>query len=137
MNHKPLTRSKSNGTSRTVRTSPWPILELAVCVCALALCQPSFAQAHLRPNSERRDPDLRRAPESSELASENDSRAAASAAQIKTVLAKDAGLMVELKRWVAEEATGNGQVVEDADLSDGYILACQSIALTSEVSVSY
>jgi 3-ketosteroid 9alpha-monooxygenase subunit B len=31
----------------------------------------------------------------------------------------------------------NNEVLEDADLSDGYILACQSVALTPEVSVTY
>src|SRR5579864_7949950 len=43
---------------------------------------------------------------------------AACAAQIKAVLVKDAGLLVELKRWVAKEAADNGQVVEDSNLSD-------------------
>ena len=31
----------------------------------------------------------------------------------------------------------NNEVLEDADLADGYILACQSVALTPEVSVTY
>ena len=31
----------------------------------------------------------------------------------------------------------NNEVLEDADLADGYILACQSVALTPEVSISY
>jgi 3-ketosteroid 9alpha-monooxygenase subunit B len=31
----------------------------------------------------------------------------------------------------------NNEVLADADLADGYILACQSVALTPEVSVSY
>ena len=31
----------------------------------------------------------------------------------------------------------NNEVLEDADLADGYILACQSVALTPDVSVSY
>jgi protein involved in polysaccharide export with SLBB domain len=34
------------------------------------------------------------------------------------VLVKDAGLLVELKRWVAKEATDNGQIVEDSSLTD-------------------
>lgn len=53
-----------------------------------------------------------------DLAKDNLNRVAASSAQIKAVLIKDAGLLVELKRWVAKEATDNGQVVEDASLSD-------------------
>jgi len=43
---------------------------------------------------------------------------AASSPQIKAVLVRDAGLLVELKRRVAKEATDNGQVVEDSNLSD-------------------
>lgn len=54
----------------------------------------------------------------SDLAKENLNRVAASAVQIRTVLVKDAGLLVELKRWVAKEASDNGQIVEDANLSD-------------------
>jgi len=59
-----------------------------------------------------------RMPDVSELAKENDSRVAASAVQIRAVLARDVGLIVELKRWVAKEATDNGQVVEDRSLTD-------------------
>jgi protein involved in polysaccharide export with SLBB domain len=56
----------------------------------------------------------------SDLALQNLSRVAASAAEIKAVLVKDAGLMVELKHWVARDATDHGQVVSDSDLtSDG------------------
>ena len=45
-------------------------------------------------------------------------RVAASASDIKAVLLKDTGLLVELKRWVAKDATGHGQIVSDADLTD-------------------
>src|SRR5215469_5022540 len=63
-----------------------------------------------------------RRPGVSELESENLRRVAAPASLLRTVLAKDPGLMVELKRLVAREATNNGQVVEDADLTDQGIL---------------
>ena len=59
-----------------------------------------------------------RTPGPSELAKDNYNRVAASSVQIRTVLVRDAGLLVELKRWVAKEATDNGQIVEDSDLSD-------------------
>src|SRR5215469_15127178 len=59
-----------------------------------------------------------RVQESSDLAQENLNRVAASAAQIRGVLVKDEGLLVELKRWVAKEATDNGQVVDDSNLTD-------------------
>ncbi len=51
-------------------------------------------------------------------AEQNMARVAASAAQISDVLRKDAGLMVELKGWVAKEATERGQILEDSDLTD-------------------
>jgi protein involved in polysaccharide export with SLBB domain len=57
----------------------------------------------------------------SELAKDNNDRVAASAAQIKTILIKDPGLMVELKHWMAKEATDNGQIVIDQDLTDNAI----------------
>jgi len=56
--------------------------------------------------------------EPSDLSQDNLSHVAASAAQIRAVLAKDEGLLVELKRWVAKEATERGQVVDDSNLTD-------------------
>jgi protein involved in polysaccharide export with SLBB domain len=53
-----------------------------------------------------------------ELAKENSSRVAASAQQIRQVLVKDPGLLVELKQRVSEEVTSHGQVVDDQDLTD-------------------
>jgi hypothetical protein len=58
---------------------------------------------------------------SSELGRENLSRVAASAQEIKTILVKDTGLMVELKRWVAKDATSQGQIISEADLTDDAI----------------
>jgi polysaccharide biosynthesis/export protein len=57
----------------------------------------------------------------SELGRENELHVAASAAQIKVILSMDPGLMVELKRWLAQEATNNGQVVIDSDMTDNAI----------------
>ena len=69
-----------------------------------------------------RGQDRRPAPmQNSELGKENLSRVAASAADLKTVLAKDTGLMVELKKWVAKDATTHGQIISDADLTDDAI----------------
>lgn len=53
-----------------------------------------------------------------DLALQNSSRVAASAAEIKVVLSKDVGLMVELKHWVAKDATDHGQIVGESELSD-------------------
>jgi protein involved in polysaccharide export with SLBB domain len=57
----------------------------------------------------------------SDLGRENMSRVAASAADIKTILVKDTGLMVELKRWVAKDATSQGQIISETDLTDDAI----------------
>jgi polysaccharide export outer membrane protein len=57
----------------------------------------------------------------SDLGRENMSRVAASAGQIKAVLLKDSGLLVELKRWVAKDATDHGQIVSDAEMSNDAI----------------
>jgi protein involved in polysaccharide export with SLBB domain len=59
--------------------------------------------------------------QSSDLARENQGRVAASAGEIKPLLLKDTGLMVELKRWVAKDATDHGQIITDADLTNDAI----------------
>jgi polysaccharide biosynthesis/export protein len=66
--------------------------------------------------------DRRQAPmPSSELGQANMSLVAASPADIKAVLVKDVGLMVELKRWVAKDATDQGQIVSESDLTNDAI----------------
>src|SRR5437667_3749910 len=84
------------------------------------VCVPAFSQQlsdRQRKTSEqgRNEYGVEQAPD---LTQENLRRVAASATQIRSVLVKDEGLMVELKRWVAKEATDNGQVVEDSNLAD-------------------
>ena len=59
----------------------------------------------------------------SELTKENLGRVGASALQIQGVLRQQPGLLVELKRWIAQEAAANGQIVKDADLTDQKIFA--------------
>ena len=46
------------------------------------------------------------------------SRVAAPAEQIRVILVKDPGLLVELERLVEREAISNGQLVEDSDLTE-------------------
>jgi polysaccharide biosynthesis/export protein len=81
-----------------------------------------YARAQRQENDQRATPrnavTSQRTVELSDLAKENMGRVAASAAQLQTVLLKDAGILVELKSWVAREATNNGQVVEDSLLTD-------------------
>lgn len=57
----------------------------------------------------------------SELGQRNLSLVAAPSADIKAVLIKNPGLMVQLKRWVAEDATNHGQLISESDLTDDAI----------------
>jgi protein involved in polysaccharide export with SLBB domain len=82
------------------------------------LCPILYGQTSERSHSRKVDSEVNRTASVSDLEKENLSRVAASSSQIKTVLVKDAGLLVELKRWVAKEATDNGQVVTDSELTD-------------------
>lgn len=54
----------------------------------------------------------------SELDRQNMARVAASVGQLVMILHRDPGLMVELKRWIAKDATEHGQLIADADLTD-------------------
>jgi len=54
----------------------------------------------------------------SELAKDNSNRVAASPLEIELVLLGNPGLRVELKRLIAKEATDNGQIVNENDLTD-------------------
>src|SRR5690349_13754305 len=101
------------GKRKWMRKIPW------ICL-GLMFCASLGAQQQEERQSPVRNPGTSsfRVKESSDLAQENLDRVAASAAQIRAVLAKDEGLLVELKRWVAKEATDNGQVVDDSNLTD-------------------
>jgi polysaccharide biosynthesis/export protein len=57
----------------------------------------------------------------SPLARDNMELVGASSSEIKAVLVKDTGLMVELKRWVAKDAADHGQIITESDLSDDAI----------------
>jgi polysaccharide biosynthesis/export protein len=55
---------------------------------------------------------------SPDIISDNLDRVAAAADQILEVLNKEAGLMVELKRLLAQDAGVSGQILEESDLTD-------------------
>ena len=57
-------------------------------------------------------------PPQSELGRQNMTHVAASVGQLVAVLHRDPGLMVELKRWIAKDATDHGQLISDSDLTD-------------------
>jgi len=87
-------------------------------IAAQELPQQNQTQAPRRAGTATTDEPSTHRPAQSDLVIENYEHVAASAAQIKEVLIQDAGIMVELKHWVAKEAGENGQVVNDEDLSD-------------------
>jgi hypothetical protein len=64
----------------------------------------------------------------SDLALQNLSRVAASAKEIEAVLAMDAGLMIELKHWVARDATDHGQVLNDLDVTYRFVAFALGLA---------
>jgi protein involved in polysaccharide export with SLBB domain len=79
---------------------------------------------------ERAPATLRQQPGQSELEKENLNYVAAAPALVKEVLIKDPGLLVELKRWIAKEASDNGQIVSEEDLTDNAVFD----RLTSDVA---
>src|SRR5262245_17464649 len=101
----------------------WVIIVRALAASfALLACLFVSVCAHAQEKDTRRpapeDSPLKRPSETSELTKDNFDRVAASVAQLKVILLQDAGLLVELKRWVAKEASDNGQVIADEDLTD-------------------
>jgi protein involved in polysaccharide export with SLBB domain len=83
---------------------------------------PAFAQDPAYPKDQVPAQNYQRM-QSSDLERANLSRVAASAGEIKPLLIKDTGLMVELKRWVAKDATDQGQILTEADLTNDAIFA--------------
>ncbi len=84
----------------------------------IILCQWAYGQTYGWPPAQ---PDARSGRDDvslSDLAKENQNQVAASSIQIRDILVKDAGLLVELRRWIAKEATDNEQVVRESNLSE-------------------
>jgi protein involved in polysaccharide export with SLBB domain len=94
---------------------------LAICGAARAQTPPAAQQNSREDNSTAVNP--RRSGRPSDLAIENYAHLAAAAADVREVLVKDAGLLVELKRLAIKEATDNGQIVEDSMLTDDAIFS--------------
>ncbi|HEY6126865.1 MAG TPA: SLBB domain-containing protein [Candidatus Acidoferrum sp.] len=102
---------------KVARTLP-ALLGFAI-LCVLSCTTGKAQQADVpRTNKDGSPQRAKRIQEGSELTKGNLDRVAASAGQIREILLKDAGLLVELKRWVAKDAGDHGQVVEDSSLTD-------------------
>ena len=91
-----------------------PFVVLAFCVSTQA------QETNRQPRSPSGAPRIANQ-EISELENENLLRVAASPSQIEEVLLNEPGILVELKRWVAREASDNGQIVSDEDLTDNAV----------------
>ncbi|MGB8591716.1 MAG: SLBB domain-containing protein [Candidatus Acidiferrales bacterium] len=102
----------TNYFRRARRRAGFTSAELLALVALVALMGAGAARA-------QNDPDAARAAApSSDLAKENFSYVAAPAVDIETVLRNSPGLVIEVKRWMAREATEKGQVVSDSDLTE-------------------
>ena len=97
-------------------------LKLGAAILVSACSLPVLAQQPEPKRVQDRAPaTLRQQPGQSELEKENLNYVAAGPELIKGVLIKDPGLFVELKRWIAKEASDNGQVVSEEDLTDNAV----------------
>jgi polysaccharide export outer membrane protein len=113
-----------NKMSTHLTCIPKTLLERTVqCIVFLILCQSAYGQVNERPRAQQDLYSGRDNGSLSDLEKENQSQVAASSIQIREILVKDAGLLVELKRWIAKEATDNGQVVRESNLSEQAIFA--------------
>src|SRR5215472_1725452 len=82
----------------------------------LAMCSVLFAQTPPSEGENHKVPYTRQVRQPADP--EETSRVAATAEQIRAVLAKDPGLLVELERIVERDAIAKGQLVEDSDLTE-------------------
>jgi len=91
------------GVFARCRRGLWPCAVLGLVLISLSL----MAQTRAQPSIQQSD-----------LGRQNLEHVAASVGQLIAILHRDAGLMVELKRWIAKDATDHGQLISDSDLTD-------------------
>src|SRR5437879_8750714 len=87
-------------------------------IAVLLFCAPACAQQRAVPQRSGSDSPARVPAHAPDIISDNLDRVAASADQILEVVNKEAGLMVELKRLLAQDAGVSGQILEESDLTD-------------------
>jgi polysaccharide biosynthesis/export protein len=85
---------------------------------AILFCAPAFAQQAAAPQRSGLDTPAHITAHPPDIISDNLDRVAASADQILEVVNKEPGLMVELKRLLAQDAGVSGQILEESDLTD-------------------
>ena len=84
--------------------------------------RPGTPQRQERPVQSQRPERQDQQEHAADWATDNLDLVSASPTQIREVLAKDPGLMVELKRLMAKQAIERGQIVAEQDLADDAIL---------------
>jgi polysaccharide biosynthesis/export protein len=90
---------------------------VACCGVGIATGVLTVAQTATRSSPQTLDPAAASIQRRANADQDKSSRAAATPEQIRTVLAKNPGLLVELEREAEREATAKGQIVEDSDLT--------------------
>ena len=95
-------------------------------ICLGSACLTVVAQTRQQPSVSKSD-----------LGRQNMAHVAATVGQLVAILHRDPGLMVELKTWIAKDATDHGQVISDSDLTEEAIfdriendIAFRSVATT-------
>lgn len=108
--------------SAVAAPSRQPLTGLLLLLAFLALTIPctslASAQDFSQPQANTPVALTYRGPGTSDLTKDNLTHVGASAAQLRAVFVKNPGLLVELKRWIAKEASDYGQVVDDTSLTD-------------------
>ncbi len=99
---------------------------ILLCACAVRAQQPDARDERGRAEQPRNGTSAQKGKDrdnwrGGDLAADNLDRVAATAEQISEVLNRDPGLMVELKRALAEDAGAGGQLLEESDLSNAAI----------------
>src|ERR1700693_5366197 len=101
-----------------------PVFLLILCLISYSVrAQVQPPQQNTREGNSSSSGKPRPSPRVSDLAAENYGHLTAAAADIRDVLVRDSGLLVELKRIAIKEATDNAQIVEDSSLTDDAIFS--------------
>ena len=85
---------------------------------AFLICAPAYARQQAVPQRSGSDSPAPVPARPPDIVSDNLDRVAASADQIIEVVNKEAGMMVELKRLLAQDAGVSGQILEESDLTE-------------------
>src|SRR5260370_15318274 len=94
---------------------------IALLALALLSCAPAYAQRQSQGSAAQASgtgASARVSMRPPDIISDNLDRVAASADQILEVLNREGGLIVELKRLLAQDAESSGQILHEPDLTD-------------------